>query len=228
MSVELELDQVERVYPGPQEVHALCPTSLRIHSGDLISVVGRSGSGKSTFLNVLGLLDRPSAGRYLVRGTPTEALSERELTSLRAWQFGFIFQQYHLLSDRTAQENVELGLLYQSTMRTDRRARSLEALEQVGLSHRSQARPNEMSGGERQRVAIARVLCQHPRVLLCDEPTGNLDLRTSEAIVQLLMTINRSGLTVIIVTHDASIAELTPRRLLIQDGVVTDDFAGAS
>jgi putative ABC transport system ATP-binding protein len=219
---ELVLDAVERTYQGVVAVHALRPVSLAVEQGELVSIAGRSGSGKSTFLNVLGLLDRASRGGYYVRGVDVAALTEAELTTLRSRQFGFVFQQYHLMADRTAVENAELGLLYRGIPRTERRARARQALARVGLEHRLDALPGTLSGGERQRVAIARALCQRPRVLLCDEPTGNLDHENSENIVGLLGELHRDGLTVVVVTHDQSIAERMPRQLRMLDGVVTD------
>jgi putative ABC transport system ATP-binding protein len=222
---ELELARAAVTYPGAVPVRALRPLSLRIAPGEMIAIVGRSGSGKSTLLNVLGLLDRPTAGRYLIRGVDTTTLSESAITTLRGRQFGFVFQAYHLLADRTAAENAELGLLYQRVPRRTRRARAVAALKRVGLAHRLDAMPGTLSGGERQRVAIARALAQRPRVLLCDEPTGNLDRVNSDLIMDMLTALNADGLTVVIVTHDVHIADHLPRRLHIDDGVVADSAA---
>jgi putative ABC transport system ATP-binding protein len=222
VSAELVLEGIERTYPGAVEVRALRSVSLVIEEGELISIAGRSGSGKSTLLNVLGLLDRPTDGHYFVRGVDAGGLGEAELTTLRSRQFGFVFQQYHLMPDRTALENTELGLLYRAVPRQHRRAQAREALVRVGLEHRLNALPGTMSGGERQRVAIARALCQRPRALLCDEPTGNLDEENSEKIIDLLTAVHRGGFTVIVVTHDSSIAKRMPRQLHVQDGIVTD------
>jgi putative ABC transport system ATP-binding protein len=168
----MELAGVAVTYPGVVPVRALRSVSLRFGAGETVAVVGRSGSGKSTLLNVLGLLDRPTEGRYLVRGADTSVLTESGFTALRARQFGFVFQSFHLLADRSAAENAELGLLYRGTRVRERRQAAREALERVGLGHRMGALPGTLSGGERQRVAIARALAQGPRVLLCDEPTG--------------------------------------------------------
>jgi putative ABC transport system ATP-binding protein len=228
MVPELELADTAVSYPGPVPVHALRPVRLRIDTGEMIAVVGRSGSGKSTLLNVLGLLDHPSAGRYLVRGIDTGMLTESARTALRARQFGFIFQAYHLLKDRTATENAELGLLYRNTRRQDRRARATAALEKVGLGHRMDALPGTLSGGEQQRVSIARALAQEPRVLLCDEPTGNLDKRNSDLIIGLLTQLNSSGLTVVVVTHDVRMAAAMPRCLRIDDGTMSEAAADRS
>ncbi len=219
---ELELDDVAVTYPGPVPVHALRRVSMLVRPGEFVAVTGRSGSGKSTMLNILGLLDRPTSGRYLVRGIDTSALPEWAITALRAGQFGFVFQAFHLLGDRTAAENTELGMLYQSVPARRRRLVAAQALDRVGLSHRMDAMPGTLSGGERQRVAIARALAQQPRVLLCDEPTGNLDRRSSDQIISLLAELNGAGLTVIIVTHDEQIAASLPRRLHIDDGHVTE------
>lgn len=222
---EMELDQAGVTYPGAVPVPALRPVSLRVCAGETVAVCGPSGSGKSTLLNVLGMLDRPTCGRYLVRGVDTSLLRESEVTALRASQFGFVFQAFHLLADRSAAENVEISLLYRGMARAQRRQAAEEAIERVGLGHRMAALPGTLSGGERQRVAIARALVQRPRVLLCDEPTGNLDRRNSEMITGLLGGLTLEGLTVIVVTHDLRVAAAMARRLSIDDGVVREDTA---
>jgi putative ABC transport system ATP-binding protein len=219
---EMELDQAAVTYPGAVPVRALRPVTLRVAAGEMVAVAGRSGSGKSTLLNVLGLLDRPTEGRYLVRGVDTSLLSESALTALRGREFGFVFQSFHLLADRTAAENAELGLLYRGMSVRQRRATACEALERVGLGHRLSAMPGTLSGGEQQRVAIARALAQRPRVLLCDEPTGNLDRRNAELVTDLLRDLASEGLTVITVTHDIQIAAVMSRQLEIDDGVVSE------
>jgi len=221
-SWELELEGAAVTYPGAVPVRALRPVSLCVSAGQMMAVVGRSGSGKSTLLNVLGLLDRPTRGRYLVRGIDTSVLSESALTALRGRQFGFVFQSFHLLADRTSAENAELGLLYRGMGAWERRIAACQALERVGLSERISALPGTLSGGERQRVAIARALAQRPRVLLCDEPTGNLDRRNAEMITELLLGLAAEGLTVIVATHDAQMAGAMERCLDIDDGVVTE------
>jgi putative ABC transport system ATP-binding protein len=218
----LTLIEVSRIYPAVTPVVALTATSLHIESGEMIGVTGRSGSGKSTLLNLLGLLDKPSTGRYEVDGVNTGSLSEIELTALRAWHFGFIFQDYHLLPDRTAQENVELALAYRRCPAKERRMRAARALASVEMSHRKDAFPNTLSGGEAQRVAIARAIVHEPRVLLCDEPTGNLDSTRSGLVMDILYTMAREGLTVVIATHDDLIAKTLPRCLRLEDGRVTD------
>jgi putative ABC transport system ATP-binding protein len=218
----MELLDTGVTYPGVVPVRALRPVSLSFAPGEMVAVAGRSGSGKSTLLNVLGLLDRPTQGRYLVRGVDTSQLGESALTSLRAREFGFVFQTFHLLAERTAAENAELGLLYRGIGARQRRATACEALERVGLGHRLAALPGTLSGGERQRVAIARALAQRPRVLLCDEPTGNLDRRSADVVTGLLAGLAAEGLTVIVVTHDPQIAESMARCLDIDDGVVRE------
>src|SRR6266567_3038418 len=219
---EMELADAAVTYPGPVPVRALRTVSLRFDAGEMVAVAGRSGSGKSTLLNVLGLLDRPTQGGYLVRGVDTSLLSESGMTSLRASEFGFVFQTFHLLADRTAAENAELGLLYRGTGAWQRREAACEALRRVGLGNRLTALPGTLSGGERQRVAIARALAQRPRVLLCDEPTGNLDRRNAAMVTGLLTDLAAGGLTVIMVTHDLQIASSMPRCLDIDDGVITE------
>jgi putative ABC transport system ATP-binding protein len=226
-AAELELKGIGRTYPGEVPVQALLPTSLRIQSGEMLALTGRSGSGKSTLLNVLGLLDRPTAGSYIVRGVNTALLPEGGLTSLRAAEFGFVFQAYHLLADRTAMENAEMGLVYRARPARERRDRAEWALRRVGLGHRLDSLPRALSGGERQRVAIARALTQEPRVLLCDEPTGNLDRQNAELVTQLLADLSADGLTVLIATHDEQIAAAMPRVLHIDDGHVTDRRSAA-
>jgi putative ABC transport system ATP-binding protein len=221
-STELELESVSRKFEGTRAVTALRPTNLCIQTTDTIGIVGKSGSGKSTLLNLLGLLDRPSDGCYRVRGVDTGRLKESELTAMRSEFFGFVFQRFHLLSSRTVQENTELGLLYRGMMRVQRRKRALEALERVGMCHRLDAFPDTLSGGESQRVAIARAIAQEPRVLLCDEPTGNLDQGNSDKIIDLLMELNGDGLTLVVVTHDSEIANLMRRTLTIVDGSVSE------
>jgi putative ABC transport system ATP-binding protein len=221
----MRFEDVYRTYEGAAPVSALRPTTLEIAEGELLGIVGRSGSGKSTLLNVLGLLDKPTGGSYRIHGIDTSPLSEIERTSLRSWYFGFVFQQFHLLSDRTVTENVELGLLYRGVSRRDRRLRALEALDRVDMLHRQNAFPETLSGGEKQRAAIARAISQSPQVLLCDEPTGNVDQTNSDRIIGLLREINRQGVTVVIVTHDQEIASQLPRLITVADGLVAESVA---
>ena len=218
----LTLTDVGRTYPGSPPVHALRGATFSVGTGEVLGIIGRSGSGKSTLLNVLGLLDRPTSGDYRVDGQRVGSLSDREQTALRARFFGFVFQQSFLLPSLSAQENVELGLRPRRLASSERRERAIEALEQVGLSPRRRFLPGEMSGGECQRVAIARALAQRPRVLLCDEPTGNLDEQTSTEVLQTLIDNQAPDVAVVIVTHDMGIARTLPRLLSVRDGAVSD------
>jgi putative ABC transport system ATP-binding protein len=222
----LTLTGVGRSYPGSPPVHALRDTTFSVLAGEVVGIIGRSGSGKSTLLNVLGLLDLPTSGDYRVDGQRVGSLSDREQTALRARFFGFVFQQSFLLPSLSAQENVELGLRPRRLAPSERRERAIEALGQVGLSHRRRFLPGEMSGGECQRVAIARALAQRPRVLLCDEPTGNLDERTSGEVLRTLIDNREPDVAVVMVTHDMGIARTLPRLLSVRDGAVSEG-AGA-
>jgi len=218
----LTLTGVGRMYPGSPPVHALRDATFSVGAGEVLGIIGRSGSGKSTLLNVLGLLDLPTSGDYRVDGERVGSLSDHEQTALRARCFGFVFQQSFLLPSLSAQENVELGLRPRRVGTSERRERAIDALVQVGLSHRRRFLPGEMSGGECQRVAIARALAQRPRVLLCDEPTGNLDERTSSEVLQTLIDNQAPDVSVVIVTHDMRIARTLPRLLSVRDGAVSE------
>jgi putative ABC transport system ATP-binding protein len=218
----LTLTGVGRTYPGSPPVDALRDATFSVQAGEVLGIIGRSGSGKSTLLNILGLLDLPTRGDYRVGGQRVESLKDREQTTLRARFFGFVFQQSFLLPSLSAQENVELGLRPRRLSPSDRREHAIDALAQVGLSHRRRFRPGEMSGGEGQRVAIARALAQRPRVLLCDEPTGNLDERTSGEVLQKLTDNQDPDVAVVIVTHDMVIARALPRLLSVRDGAVSE------
>lgn len=223
----LELDGAARTYPGMPPVHALRPVDLTVHEGDFVAVVGPSGSGKSTLLNLLGLLDRPTAGTFRLGGTDTGGAGERERAALRGRRVGFVFQSFHLLPYRTALENVALAQLY-VTPRSAPRARAAgEALRRVGLAHRTHALPTTMSGGERQRVAIARALVNSPDLLLCDEPTGNLDSATAASVMDLLDELNASGVTVVVITHDPAVAARARRQVTILDGALSEAPAPA-
>ncbi len=216
---------VEMVYPGPVPVRALSGVNLTIRSGEFVAVVGKSGSGKSTFLNIMGLIDRPTAGSYKVGALETTTLNEVKKTALRSSIFGFVFQESYLLEDRTALENAELSLLYRHLPMKEREARSLAALEAVGMARWRNVFPKSMSGGERQRVAIARALSQGSQVLLCDEPTGNLDQQNSDSILEILAWLNSEGRTIIIITHDRDIASSIPRCLTVTDGIMEDSLS---
>jgi putative ABC transport system ATP-binding protein len=214
----IELRDVTRSFPGPPEVQALKGVTLTVADGDYLSVTGPSGSGKSTMLNVLGLLDRPTVGEYRLGGVLTGALGEDERAALRARHLGFVFQAFHLMSRRSVLENVLLPMLYNGTPRAERETRAREALERVGLGHRVDFLPGTLSGGERQRVAVARAVASRPRVLLADEPTGNLDQGTSAGIMDLFDELHAGGLTLVVITHDGDVARRASRRIRLADG----------
>jgi putative ABC transport system ATP-binding protein len=217
----VELQAVGRVFDSTPPVEALKPTDLEIYPNDYVAIVGPSGSGKSTLLHLLGLLDTPTSGRYLLDGIDTSELSEAERAGLRGSRVGFVFQSFHLLPHRTVVENVVLAELYAPRSRNDRVDRAVAALEQVGLGHRLDAYPTTLSGGERQRVAVARALIGQPSLILADEPTGNLDSATSETVMDMFEGLHRTGITLAIITHDGEVAERAQRRMTIRDGVVT-------
>ena len=218
------LDSVFRTYPGPVPVHALSNISLTINRGEYVAIVGPSGSGKSTLLNLLGLLDRPTSGTYKLGGVNASTLTEKQRASLRGQRIGFVFQSFHLLDHRTACENVMLGALYQHTKthRNELAQRATEILCSVGLQHRIHAVPSQMSGGERQRVAIARSLINDPELLLCDEPTGNLDTTNTSNVLRLLNDVHAAGQTVLVITHDPAVAANASRCVNISDGNLTE------
>jgi putative ABC transport system ATP-binding protein len=222
----LTLTGVGRTYSGSPPVHALRDATFSLLADEVLGIIGRSGSGKSTLLNVLGLLDLPTSGDYRIDGHRVGSLGDREQTALRARFFGFVFQQSFLLPSLSAQENVELGLRPRRLAASERRERAIEALGEVGLSHRRRFLPSKMSGGECQRVAIARALAQRPRVLLCDEPTGNLDERTSSEVLRTLIDNRARDVAVVMVTHDMGIARTLPRLLSVRDGVVSEGAGG--
>lgn len=217
----IELEQVGRVFgDGEAAVHALRDATLRVYSGEYLSIMGPSGSGKSTLLNIMALLDRQTSGTYRFEGVDTQRLSEGRRTGLRANRIGFVFQAFHLLAHRSVTENVILSMLYNRMPRSSRRAMALDALKRVGLSHRAGFLPTKLSGGERQRVAIARAIATNPMVLLCDEPTGNLDQVTGRAILDLFEELRESGLTVVVVTHDPRVGLQADRIIEVEDGLV--------
>jgi len=218
MSPVIELRDVTRSFPGPPEVQALKGVNLRVDAGDYLSIVGPSGSGKSTMLNLLGLLDRPTVGEYRLAGALTGGLTEDQRAALRAQLLGFVFQSFHLMSRRTVLENVSLPMLYSGTPRGRRDELARAAIERVGLGHRIGFLPGVLSGGERQRVAVARAIVTRPRVLLADEPTGNLDQVTTGEIMALFEELNADGLTLIVITHDAGVARRAGRTIRIADG----------
>jgi putative ABC transport system ATP-binding protein len=217
----LELAGVRRTYPGG--VEALRGVSLTVAAGELVAIVGPSGSGKSTLLHVMGTLERPSEGVVRVAGHDTADMDDGELAALRAHRIGFVFQQFFLLDGMSALENVAAGLLYTGIGAAERRAAAREALERVGLGHRVEQVSAKLSGGERQRVAIARALLGSPAIVFADEPTGNLDSRTSEGILALLGELHAQGATILVITHEREIAAAFPRRLALRDGRVESD-----
>ena len=224
----IQLDGVEKVYQtGEVAVKAVRGVSLTVRPGEFVAVMGASGSGKSTLMNLIGCLDRPTAGRYRLDGEDVGALSKSELSGVRNQRLGFVFQGFNLLSRTSALENVELPLLYSPNGhgRRELRRRSLAALAQVGLSDRAHHHPSQLSGGQQQRVAIARALVNEPALLLADEPTGNLDTRTSLEIMAIFQELNRKGMTILMVTHEPDIARYCLREITMRDGRVVSDQA---
>jgi putative ABC transport system ATP-binding protein len=215
----IELENVTKVYRmGEVEVYALNEVTLSIKQGEMLSIVGASGSGKSTLLHVIGCLDRPTSGRYLFEGADVSWLSDNRLAEMRNKKFGFVFQEFNLLSRATALSNVELPLIYGGSRY--KHLQAMEALERVGLGARAKHKPTELSGGEQQRVAIARALVNNPALILADEPTGNLDSASTAEIISIFQQLNRDGITVAIVTHEADIAARTQRIIRLHDGEI--------
>ncbi len=218
----VELRSVSRTFPGTPPVEALRSADLVIGAGDYLAIVGPSGSGKSTMLHLLGLLDTPTSGRYLLDGIDTAGLDERERAALRGERIGFVFQAFHLLGTRSNIENVMLAETYHGSDRAGRRGRALEALDRVGLAAFADRSPNELSGGERQRVAIARAIVGKPSLILADEPTGNLDTENSDNILDMFDDLHASGVTLAVITHDVDVARRAARRVSIRDGQLTE------
>jgi len=219
----LSLHNVTKEYPTTPVVRALQGVSFEVASGELVAVVGPSGSGKSTLLHIMGTLDRPTSGEVTVTGYPISKLSDRDMSSLRAHHIGFVFQQFHLLSGYTALDNVADGLLYTGLRLSERREMADIALRRVGMGHRLDHVATKLSGGERQRVATARALIGNPSIVLADEPTGNLDTKTSDAIVELIEELNEGGTTIVVITHNGEIAEDFPRSVGLRDGQIEYD-----
>jgi putative ABC transport system ATP-binding protein len=221
----IRVDDVHRIYDlGETKVAALRGVSMEIARGEFVAIMGASGSGKSTFMNMLGCLDRPTAGRYFLEGTDVAQMSKRELARIRNRRIGFVFQGFNLLSRTTALENVELPTLYARTGKQERFRRAVQALDMVGLGERTGHFPSQLSGGQQQRVAIARALVNQPSILLADEPTGNLDSRTSVEIMDIFQRLNDSGLTIVLVTHEPDIAQFAKRNVVFKDGQIQKDI----
>jgi putative ABC transport system ATP-binding protein len=224
----LDVANVHKTYPTTPPVHALRGVSFSVTKGELVSVVGPSGSGKSTLLHLMGTLDRPTSGDIIVAGHRVSELSDRELSSLRAHHIGFVFQQFHLLSSLTTLDNVAEGLLYTGRPLQERRGLAETALRRVGMGHRLDQAAAKLSGGEMQRVATARAFVGNPSIILADEPTGNLDTKNSEAIVELIGELHASGATIVVITHNSEIAQSFPRVVGLRDGQIEADTAVSS
>ncbi|QJU53496.1 ABC transporter ATP-binding protein [Herbiconiux sp. KACC 21604] len=221
MSVLLELRRVGRHYDGPAPVAALTGVDLTLQRGEHLAITGGSGAGKSTLLGILGLLDRPTTGSHLLDGVDVGTADERERARLRATSIGFVFQSFHLLADRTVAQNVALAFLYGGLARGVRRRRVDEALHRVGLAHRADFLPSRLSGGERQRAAVARAVCTRPSLLLADEPTGNLDRRNADSVLELFSELHADGLTIVTITHDPRVAAAARRQATLDSGRLT-------
>ncbi|MER6002671.1 ABC transporter ATP-binding protein [Nonomuraea angiospora] len=217
------LDGLTKEFPADPPVRALSAVTLRVEKSDYVAIVGPSGSGKSTLLNTLGLLDRPTSGSYRLDGIETTTLKDGARTTIRGSRIGFVFQSFHLLPHRSVLENVMLAEVYGAAPRAGRRKRALRALERVRLSHRVGFLPGRLSGGERQRAAIARALMGEPSLLLCDEPTGNLDSRNTDAVLDLFDELRAQGMTIVVITHETDVSDRAARRVRITDGVLTEE-----
>jgi putative ABC transport system ATP-binding protein len=222
-SALMEMTDLSFTYPGPPPVHALVDVNVTVATAEYVAVVGPSGSGKSTLLNVMGLLDRATGGTFLLAGEPVTEMTERERSTFRGRHVGFVFQSFHLMPHRTVLENVALSLLYRGTPRKQRLTAAAEALGRVGLGDRGDSLPGQLSGGQRQRVAIARALAGQPSILLCDEPTGNLDSVTAQRILDLIGALHTEGQTIVIITHDGAVADRAQRQLRVRDGRVSEE-----
>ena len=225
MGALIHIENMKKIYnPGENEVRALDGIDLDIEKGDLVAIVGHSGSGKSTLMNMLGCLDTPTSGKYVLDGQDVASMTDNQLADVRNKEIGFIFQGFNLISNLDAVGNVELPLVYRGVSKNERKQLAMEALKSVGLEDRMKHKPNEMSGGHQQRVAVARAVAAKPPIILADEPTGNLDTKSTQEIMEILKELHRSGRTVIIITHDEEIASQAHRVIRILDGRIEEDY----
>ena len=225
MGALIHIENMKKIYnPGENEVRALDGIDLDIEKGDLVAIVGHSGSGKSTLMNMLGCLDTPTSGKYVLDGQDVASMTDNQLADVRNKEIGFIFQGFNLISNLDAVGNVELPLGYRGVSKNERKQLAMEALKSVGLEDRMKHKPNEMSGGQQQRVAVARAVAAKPPIILADEPTGNLDTKSTQEIMEILKELHRSGRTVIIITHDEEIASQAHRVIRILDGRIEEDY----
>ena len=225
MGALIHIENMKKIYnPGENEVRALDGINLDIEKGDLVAIVGHSGSGKSTLMNMLGCLDTPTSGKYVLNGQDVANMTDNQLADVRNKEIGFIFQGFNLISNLDAVGNVELPLVYRGVAKNERRKIAVEALKSVGLETRMKHKPNEMSGGQQQRVAVARAVAAKPPIVLADEPTGNLDTKSTQEIMDILKGLHRAGRTVIIITHDDEIAQQAHRVIRILDGRIEEDY----
>ena len=225
MGALIHIENMKKIYnPGENEVRALDGIDLDIEKGDLVAIVGHSGSGKSTLMNMLGCLDTPTSGKYVLDGQDVASMTDNQLADVRNKEIGFIFQGFNLISNLDAVEIVELPLVYRGVSKNERKQLAMEALKSVGLEDRMKHKPNEMSGGQQQRVAVARAVAAKPPIILADEPTGNLDTKSTQEIMEILKELHRSGRTVIIITHDEEIASQAHRVIRILDGRIEEDY----
>lgn len=225
MGALIHIENMKKIYnPGENEVRALNGIDLDIEKGDLVAIVGHSGSGKSTLMNMLGCLDTPTSGKYVLDGQDVASMTDNQLADVRNKEIGFIFQGFNLISNLDAVGNVELPLVYRGVSKNERKQLAMEALKSVGLEDRMKHKPNEMSGGQQQRVAVARAVAAKPPIILADEPTGNLDTKSTQEILEILKELHRSGRTVIIITHDEEIASQAHRVIRILDGRIEEDY----
>ncbi len=225
MGALIHIENMKKIYnPGENEVRALDGIDLDIEKGELVAIVGHSGSGKSTLMNMLGCLDTPTSGKYVLDGQDVASMTDNQLADVRNKEIGFIFQGFNLISNLDAVGNVELPLVYRGVSKNERKQLAMEALKSVGLEDRMKHKPNEMSGGQQQRVAVARAVAAKPPIILADEPTGNLDTKSTQEIMEILKELHRSGRTVIIITHDEEIASQAHRVIRILDGRIEEDY----